>query len=248
MAYQPQDNTGLYQSGGGYGDSLGDSLDVNVRHGFIRKVFSIVFAQLLFTSLIGTPFVMYQREIIQALSPGGFQAILIGVMVLTIGTICYMSCFPEVGRKYPTNYILLGIITSCMGVMTGIISAQYTVVSLLAVMAMTSAITFCLMLFATQTKYDFTGMGPYLFVALIVLSIFGFVLIFWHSHIAMMIRAGLGALLFSFYIVYDTQLIVGGKHKKHEFSIDDYVFAALALYMDIINLFLFLLELFGERR
>jgi FtsH-binding integral membrane protein len=56
-----------------------------------------------------------------------------------------------------------------------------------------------------------------------------------------------GCLLFSIFIVYDTQLIVGGKHKKHQFGVDDYVFAALSLYMDIINLFLFILSASGGR-
>lgn len=60
--------------------------------------------------------------------------------------------------------------------------------------------------------------------------------------------SGASALLFSMYIVYDVQLIVGGKHKQHQFSLDDYCFAALNIYLDIINLFLHLLRLFGERR
>lgn len=61
-----------------------------------------------------------------------------------------------------------------------------------------------------------------------------------------LVYACLGVLLFSFFIVYDTQLIVGGAH-KHAFDIDDYCFAALNLYLDIINLFLFLLQIFGAR-
>ena len=47
---------------------------------------------------------------------------------------------------------------------------------------------------------------------------------------------------------YDTQLIVGGAHKKHQFGVDDYVFAALNIYLDIINLFLLLLQLLQDRR
>ena len=38
-------------------------------------------------------------------------------------------------------------------------------------------------------------------------------------------------MLFSLYLVYDTQLIVGGAHKKFQFSVDDYVFAALNIYL-----------------
>merc|ERR1719326_1064404 len=115
--------------------------------------------------------------------------------------------------------------------------------------ALTTGIFIGLSAYAFTTKSDFTGAGPYLFAALMGISLFGLVLIIFPAG-AMMhkIYAGLGALLFSFYIVYDTQLIVGGNHKKHQFSVDDYVFAALNLYLDIINLFLYLLSLFGDRR
>lgn len=54
--------------------------------------------------------------------------------------------------------------------------------------------------------------------------------------------------VFAFYIVYDTQLMLGswGGHKV-EFSVDDYVFAAINLYLDLINLFQYILELIGTR-
>ena len=38
------------------------------------------------------------------------------------------------------------------------------------------------------------------------------------------------------YLVYDTQIIVGGQHKSHQIDMDDYVLAALVIYIDIINL------------
>ena len=49
---------------------------------------------------------------------------------------------------------------------------------------------------------------------------------------------------YGFYIIYDTQLIVGGR--KHELSYDDYIIGALMLYVDIIGLFLELLELLNR--
>lgn len=56
-----------------------------------------------------------------------------------------------------------------------------------------------------------------------------------------------GALIFSMYIVYDTQLMMGGSHK---YSIDpeEYIFAALNLYLDIINLFMYILMIIGGSR
>ncbi len=44
------------------------------------------------------------------------------------------------------------------------------------------------------------------------------------------------------------QLVVGGKHNKYRIGVDDYVFAALNIYLDIINLFLYLLQLLSDRR
>ena len=108
--------------------------------------------------------------------------------------------------------------------------------------------------YACFTTHDFTGMGPYLFAgmlcligmsfAITVMSMLG-VQIDW----LLILYDILGVLLFTFYIVYDTQLIIGeyGGH-KNQFTVDDYVFASLNLYLDIINLFLHLLRLFGQRR
>merc|ERR1711972_323986 len=135
-------------------------------------------------------------------------------------------------------------------------SVQYTQESVIIALAITTVVVFGLTLFACQTKVDFTGCGPYLFVGLLCLMGFGFSL--WlgsfflggaaWSTLRLMYACG-GALLFSFYIVFDTQLIVGGKHSRsNEFSVDDYAFAAISLYIDIIQLFLYLLRIFGDRR
>ena len=69
---------------------------------------------------------------------------------------------------------------------------------------------------------------------------------FIKNNIYNIIYSSLGAIIFSFYIVYDTQLIIGGKHKKYQYNQDEYIFAALNLYLDIINLFLYILDLFNR--
>ena len=102
-----------------------------------------------------------------------------------------------------------------------------------------------LVAFATWTTIDFTGFGIYLYVALWVLLLFGFVSVFINSPATQIAYSLLGTLLFCFYIVYDVQLIIGGNHSVR-FSVDDYVMAALMLYLDIIQLFLFILRLLGD--
>ena len=54
----------------------------------------------------------------------------------------------------------------------------------------------------------------------------------------------LGALVFSLYIVYDTQMMMGGRH-KYSLSPEEYIFAALNLYLDFIQLFRYILIIVG---
>lgn len=107
----------------------------------------------------------------------------------------------------------------------------------------TAIICLSLTLFAFQTKIDFTGCGVYLFIGLICLMLFGIILMFIPSNdYTHKICAGLGVTLFAFYLVYDTQLMLGGSH-KYSISPEEYIFAALNLYLDIINLFIYVLRL-----
>merc|ERR1712151_619600 len=136
----------------------------------------------------------------------------------------------------------------------GVVTLHYTLPSVLLAAGITAAMFFMLTAYACLTKTDFTGAGPYLICALFGLIVFGFVSFFVSLFCSscfpwmQVIYAGIGAILFSMFIVYDTQKIVGGSHKKFGFSVDDYAFAALNLYLDIINLFLMILSLFGNRK
>jgi len=56
-----------------------------------------------------------------------------------------------------------------------------------------------------------------------------------------------GALIFSLYIIYDTQMMMGGKH-KYSLSPEEYIFAALNIYLDVVQLFMYILMLVGIGR
>ena len=60
------------------------------------------------------------------------------------------------------------------------------------------------------------------------------------------IYAFFGAALFSLFLAYDTRLIVGGKHSKYQMNEKDYVWGAMSIYMDVINIFIYLLRLIGD--
>jgi len=49
------------------------------------------------------------------------------------------------------------------------------------------------------------------------------------------------------FLVFDTQMVVGGKHRRYQLSPEEYIYGALQLYVDIVNLFILLLGLVGKR-
>jgi FtsH-binding integral membrane protein len=82
-----------------------------------------------------------------------------------------------------------------------------------------------------------------LLTSLIVGSILN---IFFSISIIDNIITGCLIILFSFYIMYDTQLIIGGKHHKKSYNSDDYIIASLSLYQDVISLFMKILKFMGK--
>lgn len=156
-----------------------------------------------------------------------------------------LICCEGVRRKHPLNLIVLGIFTMSMSLFVGIIAAQYDPDTVFTAVGATAIIVLALTIFSFQTKFDFTGMAPYLFLILVLFMIFGFFASIFRSNTTNTVYAILGVLIFSMYLVYDTQLLVGGK--KYQLSEEEYVFAALTIYIDVIQIFLYLLELFGRR-
>ncbi len=93
-------------------------------------------------------------------------------------------------------------------------------------------------MFAMTTKRDFSSMGKFLFIALIIMIVAGISNIFIQSSMMQLAIASVGALLFSAFILYDTQQIIKGNY-------DSPIEAALALYLDFFNLFISLLQILG---
>ena len=92
--------------------------------------------------------------------------------------------------------------------------------------------------FAFNTKRDFSTWGKFLFIVLIVLVVASLINIFTHRPMLHWAISGVGAILFSAFILYDTQMIIRGEY-------DSPVLAAVALYLDILNLFVSLLHILG---
>ncbi len=168
--------------------------------------------------------------------------------ILSFAFLIALACFPNVARSYPTNIVCLACFTVLEGFLVGVSAARYAPSVLVMAALGTVIIVAALGLFAWQTRIDFTRFSGIALVLLVVLLIVGICMSFFPADSRVyLVYAGLGLAVFGFLLVIDIQRIIGGEH-KYQFGLDDYVFAALAMYLDIINIFLFLAAILGGGR
>lgn len=219
-----------------------------IRHGFIKKVYGIVAAQLLLSTIVGAYFTFYESARDWIVTSGTPLLFLSAIMALILSLM--VVCVPSVAEKYPTNYIILTFFTLFESIALGGLCAvvakqtgggQIVLEALLCTAVIVVGLTF----FAFQTKYDFISWAGGLLVVLLALMMFGLIRLFFpRSPIVEAIYAAAMALVFAVYILIDTQMIIGrGKIKMSE---DQYIIAALSLYMDIIQLFVYILKFLQE--
>jgi len=219
--------------------------EANVRRGFMRKVYSILSLQLLVTmAVMGIFFIEpvknYSRTDGQWMFWVAFVASLVCIIALT--------CFEGVRRKAPGNMIWLGVFTLVEGVMLGCAVTAFSADEVLMAVGITVVLVLGLTLFALQTKIDFTACGAALLMMVLCLMLFGLCMWFFPNNKTVnIVYASLGAFIFSLYIIFDTQMMMGGKH-KYALDPEEYIFASLNLYLDIINLFLYILSIIGNSR
>uniref|UniRef100_A0A671U3U0 Protein lifeguard 2 n=1 Tax=Sparus aurata TaxID=8175 RepID=A0A671U3U0_SPAAU len=212
--------------------------DRNIRRVFIRKVYAILMIQLLVTLAIVALFTFCDpvKDYIQT-NPGWYWASY-AVFFVTYLT---LSCCSTPRRQFPWNLILLAIFVSVN---------FYNTKSVVICLGITAAVCLLVTVFSFQTKFDVTSYQGVLFVFCTVMFISGLVLAFilpfqyvpWLDGIF----AALGAILFTMFLAFDTQLLMG--NKRYTMSPEEYVFATLNIYLDIIYIFSFFLQIFGTKR
>lgn len=237
------------ESGGYFLNQEGPAKDsslssTNIRLSFIRKVYGILGFQLILTTLIciismtSADFAQFQAENV---------GVFIGVAVLSVIVLLAILCFKTVAKTVPTNYICLTIFTICEAYMVSFACSSVEEPKIVLMAAcMTLAMTISLTIYAFTTKRDFTVMGSTLFIiatALLMFGIFMWAFSSWNKPLYILYTT-LGVIVYGFYLVYDTQLIMGGK--EEEIDLDDYIIGAIMIYLDIIIIFLKLLTLLKE--
>ncbi|KAJ1548890.1 Transmembrane BAX inhibitor motif-containing protein 4, partial [Cladochytrium tenue] len=147
--------TGTMHTGDEYKETL-VNVSLAVRMSFVRKVYSILAAQLGLTALVSA-FCLYNssvREFVQT-----HPAVL---MVTAFGTIGLIFAVEIYRRSYPLNMILLGIFTLAESYTIGFICSLYESEIVLQAALLTFVVFIGLTLFTLQSKADFSGLGPFL--------------------------------------------------------------------------------------
>ncbi|XP_072250506.1 glutamate receptor, ionotropic, N-methyl D-aspartate-associated protein 1b (glutamate binding) isoform X1 [Leuresthes tenuis] len=215
----------------------------SIRRAFIRKVFLVLTAQLMVTFAFVAVFTFVEE--VKSFVLVNTWTYFVSYLVFFV-SVCVISCCGSVRRRHPWNLVALSILTLSMSYMVGMIASFHETESVIMAVGITAFVCFTVVIFSLQTKYDFTSCYGVLFVCLIVLIVFGILCIFIQDKILHIVYAGLGALLFTCFLAVDTQLLLG--NKELALSPEEYVFAALNLYTDIINIFLYILAIVGRAR
>jgi len=208
---------------------------VEIRLAFVRKVYTILSTQILATTIVGG--LLSQSD--SAIS--WVQHNVWALYVSLFGTLIVLGLLYWKRHSHPTNFALLALFTLMEAFSLGVVTAFSDSVIVLQALLITTGVFLGLTLFTLQSKYDFSGMGPWLFGGLIALVMTGLVGVFvpFSSTMSLIYAIG-GTLLFSGYVVYDTYLI------NRRLSPDEYIMGAISLYLDFINLFLNILRLLNN--
>ncbi|KAF7782226.1 hypothetical protein Agabi119p4_1602 [Agaricus bisporus var. burnettii] len=217
-----------------YGVSVSES-SIEIRNAFVRKVYAILLCQIAATCLVGGLISRSDAAMFWVQThTWSFYVPLFGTLI-NLGLLYWKRHSP------PWNFVLLSTFTLMEAFTLGVVVAFYDTNLVLQALFITLGVFIGLTLFTLQSKYDFSGMGPFLFGALIALMMTGIIGIFIPFGRTMdLIFAIGGCLIFSGYVVYDTYMI------NKRLSPDEYIMGAISLYLDFINLFLNILRLLSN--
>jgi uncharacterized protein len=221
-----------------------DVRDVRVT-AFLSKVYGWMFLGLLLTA--GT-------AVVVASSPALIETFILnrilfwGLLFAQLGLVFYLSA--RVDKVSPVTAALLFLLYSAMvGVTSSVIFLVYTGASIVSAFVITAGTFGAMAVFGTFTKRSLAGVGQFMFMGLIGLIIASVVSIFWFNDVLMFVISVVGVVVFTGLTAWHAQALKQMAVALPDGRVGSYaVVGALALYLDFINLFFFILRLMGGRK
>lgn len=211
---------------------------------FLVKVYGILSVQLLITLFF---IFLFQKDSIKSyfLQRPIFTIFLILLSIIGFfGILFLISVNENLGKKVPYNYLILLTITLCMSFICGLFAINYSFSIIFFVVLLTVISSVVITMYAYSTDRDFSYIR--VLFAVLISQFGGFILMVFVLNITTleMVCCLVATLIFGIYLVYDTQIIL--KKYGEVYSTDDYIFASLQLYIDIVRLFLIILATVGK--
>lgn len=212
-------------------------------HKMMPKVYGWMVAGL-GTTALASGYVLSDISIVEALLLNRlvfFGLIIVQFLLVGFLAVRVYSMSKTVAASVFLGYSLLN------GITLSIVFLLYTSTSIV------TTFFICAMMFAASsiyglvTKKDLTGMGSFMMMGLFGIIIASLVNFFLNSSALSWVISVIGVIVFTALTAYDTQRIQDNL-RQHSYSDAVAIHGALHLYLDFINLFLFLLRLFGNRR
>ena len=212
---------------------------------YMQKVFGFMSMALLVTGVVAY-YVGNDVELVKSLYMTPMRYV---VMFAPLAVVLIMS-FGQAKLSLPATQGLFWLYSALVGLSLGFVFVVYTGESIARIFFITASTFGAMALYGYTTKKDLTSWGSFLFMGLIGVVIAGLVNIFLQSSAMQMIISAVSVLVFTGLTAYDTQNIKDVYYESDSLDVagKKAIFGALRLYLDFINLFLALLQLFGNRR
>ncbi len=202
----------------------------------VRRTYSLVFAGVLVT-MLGVAFASTQPALL------GFAAA--HPFIMAIAAFAPLMGAQAMRDRFPVNIALTFAFTFAEGVFLAplLLFMEQRQPGIVSQAALLTGSTFgVLTAYTFVSRRDFSAWGSFLVTGLWVLIGTSLLNLFFHNQTADLWIAGVGTLLFSGLLVFDTWRL------RNVYGPNDYVLAAVQIYLDLLNLFLFILRLLGGGR
>ncbi len=234
------------------GVNIGTNIDAGLRS-YMLKVYNYMATGLLITGFAG--YLMVATGLVNLLysqnSQGAMSFNIFGWIVLLAPLVLVFMFNSSIGKLNirKAQLIFFGFAT-LLGFSIANILLIYTGASVLKVFLITAGTFGAMSLYGYTTKKDLTGMGTFLMMGLFGLIIASIVNIFLQSSMMDFILSLIGVAIFVGLTAYDTQKIraMYSSYDSRDVADAKAISGALALYLDFLNMFLYLMRLFGDRR
>jgi FtsH-binding integral membrane protein len=202
----------------------------------VRRTYSLVLVSVLVT-IVGASFTLSQPNLLATVARHPFIAFLCALAPLIVAT--------RVRAEFPMNIGLVLLFNFVMGVVISPALYFYgrSQPGLIGQAAVLTVGAFGMLTFyAFVSRRDFSAWGSFLIVGLWVLILTSFLNYFIGSATADLWLASVTVMLFSGLLVYDTWRL------RNQYGPDEYVGAAVQIYLDLLNIFMAVLRVLGNRR